>query len=162
MHHPTDRITHTTAFVIPVVEHWLEREIAQWVHHEGSIWRPIAPTYIGYIFHSGFQQNLEQLFLICLLEFIHFKCFIYRLIWIICYNTQHSSNHFLFVFNCMDRLSNSDQQIQTYSPSYQVLCTALSNYTFKLLTSSDQFLKHFWESLKYEFDLKTICFFFTT
>ena len=25
MHHPT-------AFVTPVVEHWLEREIAQWVH----------------------------------------------------------------------------------------------------------------------------------
>ena len=34
MHHPTDRITHTMAFVTPVVEHWLEREIAQWV--EGS------------------------------------------------------------------------------------------------------------------------------
>ena len=33
MHHPTDRIAHTTAFVTPVVEHWLEREIAQWVHH---------------------------------------------------------------------------------------------------------------------------------
>ena len=32
MHHPTDRITHTTAFVTPVVEHWMEREIAQWVH----------------------------------------------------------------------------------------------------------------------------------
>ena len=31
MHHSTDRITHTTAFVAPVVEHWLEREIAQWV-----------------------------------------------------------------------------------------------------------------------------------
>ena len=29
MHHPTDRITHATAFVTPVVEHWLEREIAQ-------------------------------------------------------------------------------------------------------------------------------------
>ena len=67
MHHPTDRIAHTTAFVTPVVEHWLEREIAQWVHpmndrsddpshhewtllprsyislHEGSIRRPIAP-----------------------------------------------------------------------------------------------------------------------
>ena len=28
----TDMITHTTAFVTPVVEHWLEREIAQWVH----------------------------------------------------------------------------------------------------------------------------------
>ena len=26
MHHPTDRITHTTIFVTPVVEHWLERE----------------------------------------------------------------------------------------------------------------------------------------
>ena len=32
MHHPTDRIIHTMAFVKPVVEHWLEREIAQWVH----------------------------------------------------------------------------------------------------------------------------------
>ena len=27
MHHPTDRIAHTMAFVTPVVEHWLEREI---------------------------------------------------------------------------------------------------------------------------------------
>ena len=26
-----DRIAHTTAFVTPVMEHWLEREIAQWV-----------------------------------------------------------------------------------------------------------------------------------
>ena len=33
MHHPTDRIAHTTAFVTPIVEHWLEQEIAQWVHH---------------------------------------------------------------------------------------------------------------------------------
>ena len=32
MHHPTDRLTHITVFVTPVVEHWLEREIAQWVH----------------------------------------------------------------------------------------------------------------------------------
>ena len=31
MHHPTDRITHTMAFVTPVVEHWLEQEIAQWM-----------------------------------------------------------------------------------------------------------------------------------
>ena len=42
MHHPTDRITHTTAFVAPVVDHWLEREIAQWIHHEASIRRSIA------------------------------------------------------------------------------------------------------------------------
>ena len=32
MYHPRDRIAHTTAFVTPVVEHWLEREIPQWVH----------------------------------------------------------------------------------------------------------------------------------
>ena len=32
MYHPTDRIAHTTAFITTVVDHWLEREIAQWVH----------------------------------------------------------------------------------------------------------------------------------
>ena len=32
MRQPKDRIIHNTAFVTPVVEHWLEREIAQWVH----------------------------------------------------------------------------------------------------------------------------------
>ena len=32
MHHPIDRIAHTTAFDTSVMEHWLEREIAQWVH----------------------------------------------------------------------------------------------------------------------------------
>ena len=36
-YHPTDTIAHTTAFVTPVVEHWLKEEIAQWVHHEGLI-----------------------------------------------------------------------------------------------------------------------------
>ena len=43
MHHPTDRISHTSAFVTPVVEHWLKREIAPWVYHDGSIRRPVAP-----------------------------------------------------------------------------------------------------------------------
>ena len=28
MHNPTDRIVHITTFVTPVVEHWLEQEIA--------------------------------------------------------------------------------------------------------------------------------------
>ena len=48
MHHPTDRIAHTTALVTPIVEHCLEREIAQWVrpmkdrsddpsHHEQTL-----------------------------------------------------------------------------------------------------------------------------
>ena len=43
MHYPTYTITHITAFVTSVVEHWLEQEITQWIHHEGSIQRPIAP-----------------------------------------------------------------------------------------------------------------------
>ena len=29
MHHPIDRIVHTTAFVTPVVEHWVEREVSE-------------------------------------------------------------------------------------------------------------------------------------
>ena len=36
IHHPTDSRAYTTTFVIPDVEHWLEREITQWVHHDGS------------------------------------------------------------------------------------------------------------------------------
>ena len=32
MYHTSDWIAHTTAFVTPVVEHWLEREMANWVH----------------------------------------------------------------------------------------------------------------------------------
>ena len=34
MHHPTDRIIHTTAFVKPVVEHWLEHLLLKRVDHE--------------------------------------------------------------------------------------------------------------------------------
>ena len=30
------------AFVTPVAEHWLKRETAQWVHHEGLIRQPSA------------------------------------------------------------------------------------------------------------------------
>ena len=37
MHRPTERIVHTMAFAIPVVEHWLEQEIGKRVHCEGSI-----------------------------------------------------------------------------------------------------------------------------
>ena len=64
MHHPT-------AFVTPVVEHWLEREIAQWAHHEESIRRPIkplanalttelhlAPFYDNIIFKKNFNTAL--------------------------------------------------------------------------------------------------------
>ena len=36
-------IIHRTAFGAPIVEHWLEREITQWVRHQGSIPLPFAP-----------------------------------------------------------------------------------------------------------------------
>ena len=39
--HPT--VVYPTAIVTPVVEHWLELEIAQWVHQKGLIQRPIIP-----------------------------------------------------------------------------------------------------------------------
>ena len=37
-----NRITHTS-LVTPVVEHRLEQQIAQWIHHEGSNKWPITP-----------------------------------------------------------------------------------------------------------------------
>ena len=44
VHHPTDRTAHTTAFATPVVENWLEREIAEWVRH---------CCHMGYSFRSA-------------------------------------------------------------------------------------------------------------
>ena len=56
------------AFVTPVMEHWLEWEIAQWDHGEESIRRPIAPwSYISLpdIKEAGrgsmFLQNIPNL-----------------------------------------------------------------------------------------------------
>ena len=42
IHNPTDWIAHTIAFVTPVMGHWLEQQIAQWVQLEGLIPWPIA------------------------------------------------------------------------------------------------------------------------
>ena len=66
-----------STFVTPVVEHWLERAITQWIHHEESIRRPIvswAKSYheatsrshinyiMGYVLH--WDVSIPQLFLI--------------------------------------------------------------------------------------------------
>ena len=40
--HSDSEIAFTMVFVTPVMEQWLEWEIAQWVHREGSIRRPIC------------------------------------------------------------------------------------------------------------------------
>ena len=75
MHHHTDRITHTTAFVTPVVEHWLEQEIDKWVHHEWSIRaNALAPLRL-----QSFKimcQKLAQ----AMLEFSFNKIFLYPII----------------------------------------------------------------------------------
>ena len=52
MHHPTDKITHTTAFVTPGVENWLERE--------GSIRRPIAPL-ANAPYHGATSRSLNSI-----------------------------------------------------------------------------------------------------
>ena len=79
MHHPTDRITHTTAFVTPVVEHWLEREIAQWVHPMKD--RSDDPSHHERTLYSAMDLNM------CLLAFIQSKP-----------NILPKSNH-LLIFN---------------------------------------------------------------
>ena len=58
MHHPTDRITHTTAFVTPVVEHWLEREIAQWVEDKVSSLMNVS-HYIPFIYSIYTKERWE-------------------------------------------------------------------------------------------------------
>ena len=71
-----DRIAHTTVFVTPVVEHWLEREIAQWVHpmkdrsddpshHEGTL---LPRSYISLLFVWKFWTYHLSLFLAAVLR----------------------------------------------------------------------------------------------
>ena len=64
MDNPIDRIVHTTTFITPAVEHWLEWEIAQWVHHERSIWRPITlwmdallHSYVLFLNHCSVEEG---------------------------------------------------------------------------------------------------------
>ena len=61
---PTYRISHTMTFGTPFVENWLERETVQWVHHEGSILRPIADALLR-IYLSLHPSERQK------------KCFIY-------------------------------------------------------------------------------------
>ena len=86
MHHPTDRIAHITTFVTPVLEHWLEQEIANWVQYERSILQPMAssvnalPRICIYmcvcvytcltpnsrsVFHAGVSLNIHSFICVC-------------------------------------------------------------------------------------------------
>ena len=64
-----DRIAHTMAFVTPVVEHWLERKLAQWVHpmkdrsddpshHE---WTLLPRSYISLPKHSWMPAVMQDM-----------------------------------------------------------------------------------------------------
>ena len=53
MHHPTDRIAHTTIFVTPVVEHWLE------IPNRGNI------------FHSYQESALKTLNKIQIINYVY-------------------------------------------------------------------------------------------
>ena len=65
------RIAPTTAFVTPVMEHWLEREIAQWVHpmkdrsddplhHEQTF---LPRSYISLLDYRG--SEMEDALMVC-------------------------------------------------------------------------------------------------
>ena len=47
-------------FVTPVMEYWLEQEIAQWVHHEGLNQRPIT-VQSSYISLTPVSLQVKQL-----------------------------------------------------------------------------------------------------
>ena len=71
MHHPTDRIAHTTAFVTPVVEHWLEREIVQWVHPMKD--RSDDPSHRGKSVRSWCDVSSDRSFMVDPLSYFTFQ-----------------------------------------------------------------------------------------
>ena len=96
MHHPTDRIAHTTAFGTPVMEHWLEREIAQWridpmTHHTMS-----KRSYHGATSRSKTNQTVRET--ICCHHCMGYsfwltaRCLLYAP-----FHTQDSTIHDLFI-----------------------------------------------------------------
>ena len=48
------RITHTMAFVTPVVEHWLEQEIAQWV-------KCVAKHYFQVMYVNEIEKGMREI-----------------------------------------------------------------------------------------------------
>ena len=62
MHHPTDRIAHTTAFVTPVVEHWLEREIAQLWRCRMFLWCVLVDVWIVRFLFIAFPKKRNDNF----------------------------------------------------------------------------------------------------
>ena len=76
LHHPTDRILQTRAFVTLIVKHWLEREIPQWVHYNKSIWQPSA---LRALYHRATSHSVfgaQQIMKMCSLEILNLSCLV--------------------------------------------------------------------------------------
>ena len=85
MHYPTDRITHTTAFVTPVVEHWLD-------HNKSSItisWPTLFNCQIIEVLFSHikniFSSMVFRSFVIVYSKYNSFCC--------LCHHSNSSSQH---------------------------------------------------------------------
>ena len=74
MHHPTDKMAHTTAFVTPVVEHGLELEIAQWVHPMKD--RSDDPTLLPRSYISLLYGYMQETGILIITRCHYFKLFI--------------------------------------------------------------------------------------
>ena len=59
-----DRIAHTTAFVTPVVEHWLEQEIAQFEHNIGTKYSSTVdhPLMMQWVIRSILHNGEREMF----------------------------------------------------------------------------------------------------
>ena len=93
MHHNTDRIAPTPVFVTPGVEHWLEREIIQIEHHEGSIRRLICLlVFCFFVWLLGCLFVYFCCFCLVVLVCLFFVCFFVCLFVVLIY-VYNRNNH---------------------------------------------------------------------
>ena len=76
MHHRTDRIMHSTVFVAPVVEYWLERKTAKWIHHEGSFRPPRSCA------HIKMKEGRNEMFYLTTHSTYFIYCYMVSDIWL--------------------------------------------------------------------------------
>ena len=76
MHHPTDRVAHTMAFVTPVVEHWLEREIYidHVLIHTFCCFLLFFIGYFSFLFSLIFIPNVGGYLITIVLATLNYNC----------------------------------------------------------------------------------------
>ena len=78
MHHPTDRIAYTTAFVAPVVEHWLEREIVllvcqNMISRKGPVRLPVGANHTTCIYVQQKRTNVYDVVFVLTSKILKYK-----------------------------------------------------------------------------------------